>query len=124
MGRRPSTRLVFTFEITKPRGVPNLVGKVAVGLDALDVRFMSLPGVEPVSKRKAHRVGAELVHDVKRVNHVASDLDILCPRSSGISPCRYTVLNGACAGELESEHDHARHPKEQDVVAVSITVVG
>ncbi len=44
-----------------------------------------------------------------------SDLDILRCFVSRTVPCRYTVWNGAFAQERVPDHDHARHPEEQDL---------
>src|ERR1051325_8540312 len=42
--------------------------------------------------------------------------DIFCPCSSRTRPLRKTCVNGA-RPEAQAEHDHARHPEEEDVEA-------
>ena len=44
-------------------------------------------------------------------------LDIFWPSASRTRVWMYTSRNGHLAHHAQAEHDHPRHPEEQDVVA-------
>ncbi len=99
------------------RGIPNLIGEIAVAFDPF---FCQLD----IASRRGHRgqgepkgVGAELIHDVQRIDHVALGLAHLlafCVADQGMD---IDVFEGHISHELEPHHDHAGHPEEQNVEA-------
>ena len=102
----------------------------------LSLKAMSVPGRGHRRQREARRVGAKALDDVERIDHIALGLRHLL--ALGVAHQRVNVdlaegnavvfLVRPSAGgfhrrillmplhEVAAEHDHARHPEEQDLV--------
>ena len=66
---------------------------------------------------KRERVGAELLHDMERIDDVAFRLAHFLPFGIAHEGVDVYVTEGDIARELESEHDHPGYPEEEDVEA-------
>ena len=96
-------------------GVPDLVGEVAAHLALLVAVADVLAGGGDVDDGEAERVRAVGVHHVDGVGRVVQALGHLAPEVVADDRGEVDVAEGHVAHELESRHDHAGHPEEDDV---------
>ena len=78
---------------------------------------MSAPAAAEISSAMRHGVGAVLIHDLERIDHVALGLRHLLLVGIAHQAVHVNFAERHLARHLEAEHDHARHPEEQDVEA-------
>ena len=115
----------------EPRRVPNLVGECAVAFSAGHVEGDVGAGRGHGGQREAHRVGAVLLDDFDGIDDVALGLGHLFAvgvadqgvdinlaegnrfRKGALASIRHRHV----AGKPAAQHDHARHPEEEDVEA-------
>ena len=97
--------------------VPNLVRKVAVGLNARHAQLHVVAGRAAGQQRKAQRIGAKFMHDVQWIQHVAQAFRHLAARFVAHQPVHVDILERHFAGAFQPHDNHARHPEENDVVA-------
>ena len=100
----------------KTRGVPNLVRKVAVRFDAAQTDVEIVAGRAQRQQGEAERIGAELVNDLHRIERVAQRLAELAAMLVAHQAVQIHSMERRLPGHLQAEHDHTRHPEEQDVV--------
>ena len=100
----------------KASGVPELVGKVAVGFHLLDRKVGVIPRSGAHQKGEAQRIRAELVHHDERIHHVALGLGHLVTVFIADQTVQIDLGKGDLAGEVNAVHDHAGDPEEQDVI--------
>ncbi len=81
------------------------------------VSTMSVPGAAPLQQRHAHGVGAVLLGDHQRIDDVALRLRHLLPLGVAHQAVDVDLAERHVAHEFDAQHDHARHPEEQDVEA-------
>ena len=103
----------FRVEQTEPRGVPDLVGEVAIRLDLLLVP--TRVGAAHLSQREARRIHSELVEHVDRIDAV--HLRLRHALALRVEDCsgNENVGERSFADKLHPHHHHARHPEEDDV---------
>ena len=98
------------------RRVPDLVRERGVALHAAlgqrDVAIRSHDG-----QSEADRVRAVLLDHVQRIDDVPLRLRHLLPMLVAHESVQKDGVEGRAAGEAKAEHDHARHPEEEDVEA-------
>ena len=111
-------RLQFRVDVHQgeSRCVPDLVGERRIALNAtLGQRNLASGGVD--GQREAQRVGAKLVDDVQRIDHVSLGLGHLLAELVANESIEKDRAERHASGEAQTHHDHARHPEKEDVVA-------
>src|SRR5690606_38709113 len=101
----------------KPADIPDLVGEVAVCLHTLHREIHIVAGRGAYQEGEAQGISAKIVHDNQRIDHVAICLRYLAPVLITNQAVQVNRIEGYPAGELQSHHDHARHPEDQNVIA-------
>src|SRR5579883_331522 len=101
----------------KARRVPELVGKIARSLEL----FLGQPHVVAGSgaghQCVAQGIRAKPVDHLQRVANIPLRLRHLLPMLIAQQAVEVNDLEGRFTGKLQAEHDHARDPEEDDVVA-------
>ena len=117
---RPIGRVVH---LAKARGVPDLGREVAVAGDPA-LGELDVPPLHRQRRQgEAQRVGAVLVHQVDRIDHVALGLGVFLPLAVAHQPVDVDIGEGhpAAAGlvahEMHAHHHHPGDPEEDDVLA-------
>ena len=104
-------------ELDKARRVPQLGREVAVVLDVLRPEPDVVPGRDIARQREAQRIGAVLVDDAERIDHVALRLRHLGAGGVAHQAMDVDVVERHFFHEVQAHHHHARDPEEDDVEA-------
>src|SRR5579859_70098 len=99
------------------RGVPDFVGEVAIAHDTLRYQPGVVAGRAAGCQREAQRVGAVLIHDGERVDHIVLRLAHLLALRIAHQAMQVNGMERLRSQEVYAGHRHARHPEEDDVVA-------
>ena len=98
-------------------GVPELVGEVAAGSDLGLAESAVVAGGGADGEGEAEGVGAVFVDDIEGVEDVALDLAHLLAVLVLDEAVEVDGVEGDVVHVLDSHHDHAGDPEEEDVVA-------
>ena len=99
------------------RSVPNLVGKVAGGLDLFVGVAHIVSGRIAGNKRKAQGICAVFGDDFERIDAVAERFGHLASLLVAHQSMDKNRVERCLAGMLQTGEDHARYPERDDVVA-------
>ena len=125
-GRRRFQCLARANPITlaEPRRVPQLGGEVAIAFDAPLIHLHVAALAFHRRHEEAQRVGAILVDEAQRIDHVALGFGHLRPVGGAHEAVEIEPLPRVLARHRLSHHHHPRIPEEQDVEAGDEEVVG
>ena len=114
IGKRLAARFsILSIHQTESRGVPDLVGKVAIGLNLLVVP--AHVGRTDRRQSQARGIDAEFVKDFERIDPVRFRFRhplamLVCDRAGDVD-----VVERFRAHELQTRHHHPRDPKKDYV---------
>ena len=114
---RQRQRVIGQVHDHKASGVPDLVGKVAIGFNARHTQLHVTARCAASEQGEAQGVAAILGDQVERVEGVAQTLAHLAPLFVAHQAMQIDIAERHVAGKLQAHHDHTRHPEEDDVIA-------
>ncbi len=112
-----STRGPLHIHEQEAGGIPDLVGEVARAFQALGTEDDVGAGSRSDEQRHADGVGAVLLGDHQRIDHVALGLGHLLALGVAHQAVDVDRPERDVVHELQPQHDHAGDPEEQDVEA-------
>src|SRR5688500_17069905 len=113
--KRGSNRRALRIRQTEARGVPDLVGEVAIRLDL----FLIPTGVgrSYLSKCQARGVDTKLVEDLEGIDAVPFRLRHSLPVLVQNCSCDKHIIERSLVDKFHSHHHHPRNPEEDDVAS-------